>query len=67
MATTTTPTLRLAERLLTSLSDATDTTKAADLASIVRADPSRVTLRTIEQVSGLSRVSPATFFQKETP
>ena len=63
---TTTPTLRLAERLLTSLADATDNNKAADLASIVRANPAGVTLRTVEQVSGLVRVPVASFFREDT-
>lgn len=66
MATETTI-LRLAEHLLTSLSHATDTDKAAALASTVRANPHGITLRTLEQASGLVRVHPASFFRKDTP
>lgn len=61
----TTATLRLAGRLLTILST-TDTTEAADLARTVSANPSGVSLDTLERVSGLFGVHPTEFLKEPT-
>lgn len=60
----TTSTLRLAGRLLTIL-DSTDNPEAAALAATVSADPTGVGLDTVERVSGLFGVSPASFFRED--
>lgn len=63
-----TSTLRLANRLLVSLHDAADTTKAADLRAVIQNDLSRygdVALGTVAQVSGLSRVPIHHYFRED--